>query len=125
MYKTYEGGCVMATIDSGKINIIADFPSKKLEESFIKKIKEADDGKNYVHKTYNGRKMPFEAYIWDTEPQEVENPFTGDKCMLEPDAVAVYDMVKGAEMLGQHDLVRKGIMWFREHFPKEYRILLD
>ena len=115
----------MAIIDSGKIKIIIDLPNKKLEDEFINKMKELDDDKNYVYKEYNGRKMPFEASIWDVEPQEVENPFTGDKCMLEPDAVAVYDCVKGAEMLGQHDMVRKGITWFREHFPKEYRILLD
>ena len=45
--------------------------------------------------------------------------------MLEPIAVAVYDCIKGAEMMGDHDMMEKGIDWFIEHYPKEYGVLLD
>ena len=53
--------------------------------------------------------------------------------MLEPDAVAVYDSIKGAEYLAdpnngddpKWETVRKGITWFQKHYPKEYFILLD
>ena len=69
--------------------------------------------------------LPFECEIYDTEPVSVTNPFSGQSCVLTPEAVAVYDMIKGAEMVGEYDLVRKGIDWFREHFPEEYYILLD
>ena len=69
--------------------------------------------------------LPFECEIYDTEPVSVTNPFSGQSCVLTPEAVAVYDMIKGAEMVSEYDLVRKGIDWFREHFPEEYYILLD
>jgi hypothetical protein len=69
--------------------------------------------------------LPFECEIYDTEPVSVTNPFSGQSCMLTPEAVAVYDMIKGAEIMGEYELVRKGLGWFREHFAKEYMILLD
>jgi hypothetical protein len=79
---------------------------------------------------------PFVVEIVDTQPVEVKNPFSGQKATLQPTAVAVYDSIKGAEMLasqmgiddGGHELwqtVRKGLDWFREHYPKEYMVLLD
>jgi hypothetical protein len=45
--------------------------------------------------------------------------------MLTPEAVAVYDVIKGAEMFGDYKSVRKGLDWFSQNFPKEYFILLD
>jgi hypothetical protein len=71
------------------------------------------------------RKLPFECMILDSEPVEVQNPFSGESCMLEPDAVAVYDTIRGCEMFGQYDMVRKGLDWFRKYFPAEYMVLLD
>jgi len=68
---------------------------------------------------------PFPVEIIDTKPVEVANPFSGEKVMLEPIAVAVYDCIKGAEMLEDFDIVEKGIDWFRKHYPKEYMVLLD
>ena len=68
---------------------------------------------------------PFPVEIVDTKPVEVANPFSGEKVMLEPIAVAVYDCIKGAEMLGNYDTVEKGIDWFITHYPKEYGVLLD
>jgi len=75
-----------------------------------------------LHKVPN---PPFPVEIIDTKPVEVANPFSGEKVMLEPIAVAVYDCIKGAEMLGEYDTVQKGVDWFIEHYPKEYGVLLD
>ena len=68
---------------------------------------------------------PFPVEIIDVVPTEVANPFTKQKATLQPTAIAVYDCIKGAEMLGEMDTVRKGIDWFREHYPNEYMVLLD
>ena len=70
-------------------------------------------------------KMPFDCEIIDKEPQEIANPYTGQKATLTPEAIAVYDTIKGAEMIGQYDTMEKGIAWFQANYPKEYFILLD
>ena len=75
-----------------------------------------------LHKVAN---PPFEVEIMDKAPVEVANPYSGEKVMLEPIAVAVYDAIKGAEMLNYYETVEAGIDWFREHYPKEYMVLLD
>ena len=75
-----------------------------------------------LHKVPN---PPFPVEIIDTKPVEVTNPFSKQKVMLEPIAVAVYDCIKGAEMLGEYDTVQKGLDWFIEHYPEEYGVLLD
>lgn len=70
-------------------------------------------------------KLPFDCTIMDSEPVEVRNPFSGDSCMLTPEAVAVYDVVMGANLIGDYKTVQKGVSWFRQHYPREYMILLD
>ena len=40
---------------------------------------------------------PFDCMILDSEPVQVTNPFSGESCMLEPVAVAVYDTIMGAQ----------------------------
>jgi len=70
-------------------------------------------------------KMPFECAILDLDPVEVRNPFSGESCVLTPEAVAVYDSITGANMIGDYKTVRLGLDWFRKHFPKEYMVLLD
>ena len=75
-----------------------------------------------LHKVPN---PPFPVEIMDKAPVEVANPYSGEKVMLEPIAVAVYDCIKGAEMLEDFDGVEKGIEWFQKHYPKEYMVLLD
>ena len=47
-------------------------------------------------------KLPFDCTILDKGPVEVANPFSGEKVTLQPEAVAVYDTIKGAEMLGDY-----------------------
>ena len=71
------------------------------------------------------RKLPFECMILDSEPVEVQNPFSGESCILEPDAVAVYDSIMGAQYTGNYKIIQKGCNWFRKHFPAEYMVLLD
>ena len=68
---------------------------------------------------------PFPVEIIDTKPVEVKNPFSGEKVTLQPTAVAVYDCIKGAEMMENSEIMQKGIEWFQEHYPKEYMVLLD
>lgn len=103
----------MAIINSGKINIVIDMPNKKLEKKVEKVVTELV------------RPLPFECKIYDKEPVEVTNQFSGKSCMLEPDAVAVFDSIKGAEITKEYDMAQKGLEWFRKYFPKEYMILLD
>ena len=75
---------------------------------------------------------PFPVEIIDVKPVEVANPYSGQKVTLNPTAIAVYDCIKGAEMMADSDFddkhldtVRKGIEWFQMHYPKEYMVLLD
>ena len=75
---------------------------------------------------------PFPVEIIDVKPVEVANHYSGQKVTLQPTAIAVYDCIKGAEMMADGDFddkhldtVRKGIEWFQMHYPKEYMVLLD
>jgi hypothetical protein len=76
-------------------------------------------------------KMPFDADYAkqkaDSFKEEVivTNPFSGQPTMLPWFAVAVYDAIKGAELLEDYDTVQKGLDWFRKHFAKEYMVILD
>ncbi len=56
---------------------------------------------------------------------EVRNRFGGRRCNLPWFAVAVYDMVIGAEMVQAWKDQRRGLDWFTKYFPNEYMILLD
>mgnify|MGYP006298700293 CR=1 FL=1 len=71
------------------------------------------------------RKLPFPCQILDSQDVRIANRFSGESVMLPPDAVAVYDTLMGAEMMGDYKTVRKGLDWFRKHFPAEYMVLLD
>ena len=57
--------------------------------------------------------------------EEVKNPYTNKAVILDPLAVAVYDMVKGAEMFNDWLTLDQGLAWFMENRPAEYMILLD
>tara|TARA_R100001460_G_scaffold20889_2_gene42922 strand:+ start:12762 stop:12986 length:225 start_codon:yes stop_codon:yes gene_type:complete len=73
----------------------------------------------------NTRTLPKGLQILDKEPVEVTNPYSGEKVTLQPDAVAVYDMIKGSEAMRLYDGVRVGLDWFRQHEPEAYMVLLD
>ena len=63
--------------------------------------------------------------ILDDEPVRVENPFSGESIMLSPDEVAVYDYLKGCELIGDYKNLQKGIDWFIKNNTKAYMTLLD
>ncbi len=63
--------------------------------------------------------------ILDEAPVEVANPFSGATAVLTPEEVAVYDYVKGCELVGDYDGVRKGLDWFSQQNPEAYMTLLD
>jgi hypothetical protein len=73
----------------------------------------------------NCMKLPYKDIFVGTESELITNPFSGESVMLVPEAVAVYDTIKGCELFGDYAGVRKGLDWFIENFPKEYFILLD
>tara|TARA_Y100000310_G_scaffold319279_1_gene374379 strand:- start:567 stop:791 length:225 start_codon:yes stop_codon:yes gene_type:complete len=70
-------------------------------------------------------KFPFPDAEIGEEPEVVHNRFGGDSIELTPKEVAVYDVIMGAETLGQYDVMRKGIDWFIETNIKAYMTLLD
>ena len=80
--------------------------------------------------TYNNKeyKIPFDVNLTlDAKDKliEVPNRFSGEVAHLPWFAVAVYDMIMGAERLEDYTTVRQGLTWFQKNFPKEYMTLLD
>ena len=63
--------------------------------------------------------------ILDECDVEVANPFSGETATLTPEEVAVYDYIKGCELIGDFDGVRKGLDWFSRKNPEAYMTLLD
>jgi hypothetical protein len=60
-----------------------------------------------------------------TKNEVVTNPYSGDKVELEPEAVALYDFIKGSEALSLYDKMQRGLNIFRRKWPNEYMTLLD
>ena len=80
--------------------------------------------------TYNNKeyKIPFDVNLTlDAQDKliEVPNRFSGATASLPWFAVAVYDMIIGAERLEDYATMQKGLSWFSKHFPEEYYTLLD
>ncbi len=87
------------------------------------------------------QKVPkwFEGQVYD-EGAVVQNRFSGEEYELNALELSIYDMIMGAQMFiemryngdmldertapMQKDM-RKGLDWFRQHFAKEYMVLLD
>ena len=63
--------------------------------------------------------------VLDKEPVEVRNPYSGETAVLTPEEVAVYDYIKGCEMMADYKGVRKGLDWFSQQNPEAYMTLLD
>jgi hypothetical protein len=63
--------------------------------------------------------------ILDSEPVWVENPIMGGGCFLSPEEVAVYDYLKGCELVGDYKGLRRGLDWFISHNAEAYMTLLD
>jgi hypothetical protein len=63
--------------------------------------------------------------IMDSENVTVANPFSGEYYELTPEEIAVYDYLKGCEMIGDYTGLRKGLEWFMENNSEAYMTLLD
>lgn len=77
------------------------------------------------------RELPFKCHV-GTQPETVKNIFGGESITIPADAVAVYDVLMGYQMLAEKSgleehwqIVRDGLDWFRQHEPKAYMVLLD
>ena len=79
---------------------------------------------NYEGKQY---RIPFDLDLELDKDQliQVNNRFSGEKVILPWFAVAVYDLIMGAERLEDYYTMQKGLNWFRQYFPKEYMAILD
>jgi hypothetical protein len=60
-----------------------------------------------------------------TMNEAITNPFSGNSIELNPTEVAVYDYLKGCEMLGDYKMLRKAIDWFIDNNIKAYSVLID
>ena len=63
--------------------------------------------------------------VYDKEPVEVKNPFSGESAVLTPEEVAVYDYLKGCELMGDYTSLRRALDWFSRKNPEAYMTLLD
>jgi len=86
-------------------------------------------------------KLPFPDADYSSDPFEMENvtnQLSGASIAMPKFAVAVYDVTIGSNLIAEsydqkHGMgsspawkdVRKGLDWFRQHFAKEYMVLLD
>lgn len=63
--------------------------------------------------------------VYDLEPVAVTNPFSGESYTLTPEEVAVYDYLKGCELMQDYKGLRQGLDWFMTNNPEAYMVLLD
>ena len=78
----------------------------------------------YNNKEY---KLPFDVALPEdaTATDTVKNRFGGESCTLPAFAIAVYDVIIGAEMLQDWKTHRQGLDWFSRNFTSQYMVLLD
>jgi hypothetical protein len=55
----------------------------------------------------------------------VTNPYSKETATLPWFAVAVYKMIKDAEIKENYKLMQGGLSWFQKYFTNEYYTLLD
>jgi hypothetical protein len=74
----------------------------------------------------NKQEMPkwFNGMVY-SEGDTVSNPFTGDSVELTAEELSMYDLIMGAQMLNQWDVMQKGLGWFRRENAEAYMVLLD
>ena len=74
-------------------------------------------------------KLPFKIMLEDPKSKHaletITNPYSGESCQLPRYAVAVYDTIKGAELLEDGATMQKGLTWFQKYFTDQYYTLLD
>ena len=69
--------------------------------------------------------MPFNCSVYQDKTVKIKNRFTGEETEMPGYAASVYDTIIGAERFGAWEIVRAGLDWFRQHFPKQYMVVLD
>ena len=79
---------------------------------------------------YKGKKVkvPFKDADYNLDGDkdiEIQNKQSGAKATVPGYAAAVYDVIMGAQVTHDYDLVQKGCDWFSRNFPKQYMVLLD
>ena len=74
----------------------------------------------------NKQEMPkwFDGQVY-SEGDTVSNPFTGESVELTAEELSMYDLIMGAQMLNQWDVMQKGLGWFRRENAEAYMVLLD
>ena len=55
----------------------------------------------------------------------VQNPFTGETAELTAEELSMYDLIMGAQVTQNYDIVQKGLDWFRRANGAAYMALLD
>ena len=55
----------------------------------------------------------------------VTNPFTGETAELTAEELSMYDLIMGAQVVGNYKVMQKGLSWFRKENPEAYMALLD
>ena len=69
--------------------------------------------------------LPFDCSVYQDETVKIKNRFSGEETEMPGYAASVYDTIIGAERFEAWDVVRAGLDWFRQHFPKQYMVVLD
>ena len=69
--------------------------------------------------------IPFNCSVYEDKVVKIANRFTGEETEMPGYAASVYDTIIGAEKFGAWEIVRAGIDWFRQYFPKQYMVVLD
>ena len=77
--------------------------------------------------TYEEQKL-IDDLAWDRNSKKlisITNPYSGQSCELDEQGVALYDFVKGCEVLGLNQKFSLGISLFAKLYPSQYYTLLD
>ena len=69
--------------------------------------------------------LPFDCSVYEDKVVKIKNRFKGEETEMPGYAASVYDTIIGAEQFEAYDIVRAGSDWFRQHFPKQYMVVLD
>ena len=61
----------------------------------------------------------------EEDSEVIINPYSGISVKLDPVGVALYDLVKGCELIGDYKTMGLALEAFSERYPEEYFLLLD
>lgn len=66
----------------------------------------------------------FDGVVYESG-DTVTNPFTGETAELTAEELSMYDLIMGAQVVGNYKVMQKGLSWFRRENAEAYMILLD